>query len=1334
VNANAKHSGVKKRRLGFKAEVFFSLLFLLALLSVGWFSHKIVVEKTTNSLSVQLKNTLTSKVDALRIWVEDKKGTVKNQAQNPQIRRDILSLTKISAVKDWTEESLLESEELAGLRNSLGKLSKTFGFTGFVVIDKNGLQIGALLDEPVGKKGLLRRSNFIQRSLRGETVFSLPFMGEVDLPDANGIWHSDWPTMFVSSPVRNKNGKIEAVLAFRLRPEGEFTRMLATSRSGESGETYAFDKNGLMVTDSRFNEDLRKIGLLPSDAATGAILKVEIRDPGGNRVAGYRPQVSLDKLPLTKMAASALRGKSGVDMQGYPDYRGVPVVGAWTWLPDMDMGIAVEIDREEAFLPLEAEKNGYWVQVGLLLLASSLAMVWRGKQVVIERERNRILKDQRSANDLLNVLGHVQSKFIAENNPVLLFDGLLKEILALTESGYGFIGEVLQTPAGEPYLRTRAITNIAWNDEWKEYYEVHSPMGLEFYDLNTLFGAAITTGKTVISNRPAEDPRAGGVPEGHPALNAFLGCPIYLKGKLIGLVGIANRPGGYCEEVAEYLEPILNTIASLIQAIHNQKKQELAELALRESETRIKAVVDNMVDGIITIDAKGSIESFNSAAVDLFGYRPEEVIGRNVKMLMPDPYHSEHDRYLRNYLETGITRIIGMGREVVGLRKDGSTFPLELGVSEMYVGEKRMFTGIVRDITERKEQEQKLELLTNRNKQILDSAGEGIYGLDLEGKTTFINPAGVKVLGFSAEELIGKPQHKLTHHSYPNGLPYPREKCRIYASFMTGKLHRESNEVFWRKDGTSFPVEYVSTPIRENGRITGAVVTFRDITTRKNHEREVIQAVGEADKAKEEATKAKNAAESANRAKSAFLANMSHEIRTPMNAILGYAQIMKRDASLPESQKEAVLTIENSGNHLLSLINDILDISKIEAGHMELNPIDFNLNDLAQGLSVMFRVRCEKKGLAFHLEGFTERSFTLHGDEGKLRQILINLLGNSVKFTDQGKVTLAIQHEAQDRYKFSVTDTGKGIAKEAQARIFEPFQQAEEGLEKGGTGLGLAISRKQIEMMGGKLELESEEGRGTNFFFTLRLPSSKGEIKKRSLRDSRKVIGLAPGFSVKALVVDDKKVNREVLNLLLTGIGVEVMEAEDGKQSLEKTASFEPDIIFMDMRMPVMDGKEAVKEIIKRYGKDRFQMVSITASAFEHQREEYLSIGCHDFIAKPFRVEQIFECLSKLLGTEFEYEESSEESLEKNNKASARLTDFSKISIPEQMFMNFKNAVEEASVTQLEKELGNLCELGEDGKLLASHLSESVESYDFDGVLTILNKVIIDGACNDSAD
>ena len=630
-------------------------------------------------------------------------------------------------------------------------------------------------------------------------------------------------------------------------------------------------------------------------------------------------------------------------------------------------------------------------------------------------------------------------------------------------------------------------------------------------------------------------------------------------------------------------------IAVIICRSFQKSQDTIRANAIRLSnESRLSAILDNTVDGIITINASGIIESFNSAAERIFGFSEIEARDQNVNILMPDPWKSDHDQYIQNYLNTGEAKIIGQGREVFGRRKDGSTFPMDLSVSKVETEGQLMFTGIVRDISEREEKKAALEKMMNQNALILNSAGEGIYGLDMEGNTSFTNPAAAQMLGYSAEELIGKPQHALIHHSREDGTPYPREECHIYAAFMDGKIHRETNEVFWRKDGSSFPVEYVSMPIRENGKLVGAVVTFKDITAEKrerydnilrynltkvlaeaqtadegivkilktftNHPiwdlafywsvkqepnvlscrfgsfswelgleayetfsketfarmfekgkglpgkvwegrkpawiEEVVEdsnftrgptaekigihggfgfpivsgekfwgvmevfATGrinldedlkqllsnmgsqigqfmqrmeselDLSKAMVSAQEAKYAAEKASRAKGAFLANISHEIRTPLNAIIGYSQILNRSHGLEPDQKKAIQTIESSGDNLLELINEVLDYSKIEAGTKELNPKDFDLNELLEGLLTLFANRCEDKNLAVLLKGTDQTPIYVHGDEGKLRQVLVNLLGNAIKFTNTGKIVLELEKKPANHYTFQVIDTG----------------------------------------------------------------------------------------------------------------------------------------------------------------------------------------------------------------------------------------------------------------------------------------------------------------------
>ncbi|HJW95207.1 MAG TPA: response regulator [Thermoanaerobaculia bacterium] len=378
----------------------------------------------------------------------------------------------------------------------------------------------------------------------------------------------------------------------------------------------------------------------------------------------------------------------------------------------------------------------------------------------------------------------------------------------------------------------------------------------------------------------------------------------------------------------------------------------------------------------------------------------------------------------------------------------------------------------------------------------------------------------------------------------------------------------------------------------------------------------------------------------ANRAKSVFLANMSHELRTPLNAVIGFAQLMARSRSMTDTDRENLSIIRRGGEHLLGLINDVLSISKIEAGKMHAERRPFDARELIAGVAEMIRARTEAAGLALIADVHRNFPPAVLGDEGKLRQVLINLLGNAVKFTETG--TIAIRATwAGGRAKFEVSDTGHGIDEHELANLFQPFVQTATGRQaKEGTGLGLVITQQLVRLMGGDITVRSRRGEGTTFTFDIELPVATERVVKHEVK---RVIGLAAGERRRIAVVDDTRDNRTLLRKLLESVGFEVRDAANGQDAIELWRAWQPHLIFMDQRMPVMDGSEATRIIRDEERSGRTPIIALTASAFEHERQAILDNGADEFVVKPFAEETIFDVIARHVGVRFIYEDERAE-------------------------------------------------------------------------------------------
>jgi two-component system sensor histidine kinase/response regulator len=474
------------------------------------------------------------------------------------------------------------------------------------------------------------------------------------------------------------------------------------------------------------------------------------------------------------------------------------------------------------------------------------------------------------------------------------------------------------------------------------------------------------------------------------------------------------------------------------------------------------------------------------------------------------------------------------------------------------------------EVADRQRAQEALHEGEGRIRLLLDSTAEAIFGIDRDGRCTFCNPATLRLLGYEkGDALLGKFVHNVMHHSRSDGTPYPIEECPIVASRRTGEGIHLDNEVFWRADGRCFPVEFWAYPIRKEGEVVGAVVTFLDITERKRAEGALREA--------------KEAAEAGSRAKSEFLANMSHEIRTPMNGIIGMTELAL-DTTLTPEQRDYLNLVKSSADSLLRVINDILDFSKIEAGKLELEATEFAIRDLLEDTLKTLALRADKKSLEVLARVSPKFSEVLVGDPTRLRQLFVNLVGNAIKFTEEGNILVDTELEAVEgdavRLHISVSDTGMGIPLEKQQVIFESFAQVDGSTTRrfGGTGLGLTISRQLVELMGGHMWVESEIGKGSTFHFTCSLERGAAGVSPKVRIAERSLQGLD------VLVVDNNSMNRRILGEMLANWRMKPAEAESGAKALEMLEAARDNghafpIVLLDLQMPKIDGIQVLQRI-----------------------------------------------------------------------------------------------------------------------------------------------------------
>jgi len=1026
-------------------------VFVLIVAFLGW--YMLERNKTEYLLNVDenLRGVISVSEDRLDLWLKERTSYLARLGRDPEL----VAITKRLLQVEPNKRALLASSALKEARVFFQNTVDIFRNIGFFLINPDHVSIGSMRDANLGTSNLISKQHpeLLQQAFEGKVGFVPPMTSDVDLVNSTQSDNARKPpTMFFIGPVQDADGRILAVMTLRVDPWKDFARALKSI--GGSRESYAFDRNGVMLSSSRFEDQLRRIGLLAEDQ--NSALNIEIRDPGGNMVEGYRPDIERSQQPQTQLVARSLalrqqmetagirQGHSpvGSNIEGYRDYRGVPVFGAWLWNADLDIGLAVEVDVDEAL---------------------------------------------------------------------------------------------------SNYYRTRV----------------------------TIF--------------------------------SILGFTLLLSvGAILFVLIIGER-----------------TSQALMRARDNLEKK----VAERTAELRkLSQATENSPASVVVTDKNGTIEYVNPRFSEVTGYSAEEAIGQNPSVLKSGDLPESHYKEL---WDTIISGKVWRG-EFKNKRKNGEEFWESASISPIKneEGEITHFVAVKEDITEQKKIRESLRESEEKSRLLLESVGEGIFGVNLDGKVAFINPAANRMLGYGPEELIGHDVHEKIHHSYADGSAYPKNECPMYLTHADGTDHHIADEVLWRKDGSSFPAEYTSMQIKKNEQVVGAVVTFMDITERKRMEQEIFAA--------------KEKAEDATRAKSDFLANMSHEIRTPMNAVIGMSHLALKTELTPK-QQDYLNKIQSSANSLLGIINDILDFSKIEAGKLDIESVEFNLDDVLDNLSNLVTVKAqEKEDLEVLFATAQEVPSFLVGDPLRLGQVLINLANNAVKFTESGEIVvsteLLTQYEAGLTIKFSVRDTGIGLTKDQIGKLFQSFSQADTSTTRkfGGTGLGLTISKRLVEMMGGEIWVESEPGQGTTFSFSARFGLGKEKVEKR-LVPSSDLQGM------KVLVVDDSATSRNILQDILESFSFEVTLAASGEEGLEKIQKADRDqpyeLVLMDWKMPGLDGLETSRHIKHHQTLSKIPaIIMVTAYGREEIMQQAEKIGLDGFLIKPIGPSVLFDTVMHAFG------------------------------------------------------------------------------------------------------
>ncbi len=729
----------------------------------------------------------------------------------------------------------------------------------------------------------------------------------------------------------------------------------------------------------------------------------------------------------------------------------------------------------------------------------------------------------------------------------------------------------------------------------------------------------------------------------------------------------------------------------VVGIIYDVTQTHEVERKRRDQNQIFNRIIYNAPVLIIATDTEGLITYSRGKLLNRYNMNQAQDEGKNFFDLYGDhPFSND----VRSALD---------GR-VVSKTHDFTMFPPG-GYSEITCAPVRNENGIITgmvavavDVTDQKEAQLEIDRQRQYLERILTNAPIVMFAANRDGVITFSRGAELRHFGLKQNELLG--QTLLTSE-----YNHPIQEDIRHA--LSGNSIRRTHQI-----GEIFLDIYCTPLLDQDANINGMIGVGVNVTDIKRAEAVIQQS--------QELRKAKEAAEAANIAKTTFISNMSHELRTPLNSIIGFSQFLVNDKTLSPEQQEYLTLITRSSEHLLGLINDILEMSKIETGKLDLVAMNFDLYELIDGLESIFQARATEKDLSFELQRSQSVPRYLNGDRNKLRQMLINLLSNAVKYTETGGIVLRTWIDepefADQRSKFhlyfAVEDTGLGIAEHELGLLFDPFIQTATGQQSaGGSGLGLVITRQFAQLMGGSIAVTSEADKGSRFVVDVYMEAAT-TTPEPEFTNQKRVVGADGVDAYKLLVVDDKWENRLMLVRTLERVGFKVREASNGREAIKLWQSWNPDLIWMDMRMPMMNGYEATRKIREQENGDDVVIIALTASAFEHERQEVLKAGCNDYMSKPFRHEELFRKMADHLNIDFIYADPDTEEFEGLDQTQISLG-MAIALLEEELQEKLKLAAKNYSLSEV---LAVTKEIAKDDKQTAQRIAQLARDFDFNRI------------------